>query len=388
MIKFALRPNLKYPLQLIIWSFIRDIERDLIGKFFSYKINLIYLPLMFLGEFLFGLTFYLYQQKYLKNNRNKNKSYFLGIELIDNIEKSLKSSDKKYIEILLILFNAFFDAVEFILSIEILPKFINISPSIELRLSGLLIILQAIFYRYVLKLTVFKHQYFSLIIIAICLTILIITEYIFHDFNIFLNYGTFTMLFIVLFYIQFFNSLLDLVDKYLFEYDYVSPLKCLMLEGMFGLLYSIIYFIYKNPFKEIYKYYKDKTDHTGILIFLLFLYCILCGVQNSFRVITNKIYSPMAATLSQYFLNPIYIIFTLLVSNDFISYGRRNYIYFIINFLLAIIISLSGCVYNEFLILFFCGLQYETHHQISFRAINEENIYSLNDGDDDDETAI
>ena len=344
---------------------------------------------MFLGEFLFGLTFYLYQQKYLKNNRSKNKVNFFGIELItNNTQKSLKPRDKKCIEILLILFNAFFDAVEFVLSTEILPKFINISPSIELRLNGLLIILQAIFYRYVLKLTVFKHQYFSLFIIAICLTILIITEYIFHDYNIFLDYGTFTMLFIVLFYIQFFNSLLDLVDKYLFEYDHVNPFKCLMLEGIFGLVYSLFYFIYKSPIKEIYKYYKDKNDNISLLIVLLFLYMILCGGQNSFRVITNKIYSPMAATLSQYFLNPIYIIFTLLFSNDFISYGKRNYFYFTINFLLAIIISLSGCVYNEFCILFFCGLQHETHYQITCRAIFEDKLFSVNDDIDEDETVI
>ena len=387
MIKFAFRPNLKYPLQLIIWSFIRDIERDIIGKYFS-NINLIYLPLMFLGEFLFGLTFYLYQQKYLKNNRNKNKVNFFGIELIDNKEISLKRRDKKYVEILLIIFSAFFDAVEFVLSTEILPNFINISPSIELRLNGLLIILQAIFYRHVLKFTVFKHQYFSLIIIAICLTILIITEYLFHDFNIFLNFGAFTMLFVVLFFIQFFNSLLDLVDKYLFEFDHVNPFKCLMLEGIFGVLYSIIYFIYKNPTKDIYKYYKDDADNNVLLIILLILYLILCGGQNSFRVITNKIYSPMAATLSQYFLNPIYIIFTLLFSNDFISYGKRNYFYFIINLLLAIIISLSGCVYNEFFILFFCGLQHETHYQITCRAITEDKIFSVNDDFDEDETII
>ena len=38
------------------------------------------------------------------------------------------------------------------------------------------------------------------------------------------------------------------------------------------------------------------------------------------------------------------------------------------NMILSTIISLSGCVYNEFLILFFCGLHRETHDQIVLRA--------------------
>ena len=55
------------------------------------------------------------------------------------------------------------------------------------------------------------------------------------------------------------------------------------------------------------------------------LYSLLCVVQNIFRVVTNKVYSPMALALAQYFLNPIYIIFTLIVEKDFESKrGRRT----------------------------------------------------------------
>ena len=71
MIKFALRPNLIYPLQLIIWSFIRSVERELIGQFFSFKVNLTFLPLMFFGEFLFGGIIFLYQNQYLKKKEKK-----------------------------------------------------------------------------------------------------------------------------------------------------------------------------------------------------------------------------------------------------------------------------------------------------------------------------
>ena len=158
-----------------------------------------------------------------------------------------------------------------------------------------------------------------------------------------------------------------------------------MLEGLFGLVYSTVYFIYKNPFPEMLNYYKNSADNKGVLIFMLVLYSLLCGGQNTFRVVTNKIYSPMAATLSQYFLNPLYIIINFLLGYDFISNGKRNYIYFILNVLLSIIISFSGCVYNEFLIIFFWRLHTETHNEIAERACSQETIFEMKEYDEEDE---
>ena len=388
MIKFALRPNLIYPLQLILWSFIRSVERELIGQFYTSKFNLTYLPLMFFGEFIFGGGLFLYEYQYLKKKKENNKGVipinFMSIHLIDNSNNLMQARDNKFKIILLIMFNAFFDFVEFVLSVEILPKFLNTSDSLENRLNGILILLQAIFYRYILSLPILRHQIFALIIISICLGLIIITEFIFQEINIFLPYVNFLMMFLALFYIQLFNSLLDLVDKYLFEYDYMNPFLCLMSEGFFGLIYTTVYFVFKNPFPEMLEFY-EKTDNNWVLTLLLVLYSFLCGGQNTFRVVTNKIYSPMAATLSQYFLNPIYIIISLVFGEDFFSNGKRNYFYFGINFILSIVISLAGCVYNEFLILFFCKLQYETHDQIVNRALRVDDFTEMNVVDDDDD---
>ena len=175
MIKFALRPNLIYPLQLIIWSFIRSVERELIGQFFSFKVNLTFLPLMFFGEFLFGGIIFLYQNQYLKKKKKRDEDTtainFMSIELIDNSETIMNARDKDYKIVFLIIIKAFFDFVEFVLSVEILPKFLNTSDSIENRLNGILIILQALFYSYILSLPILKHHAFSLKIISICLAI-------------------------------------------------------------------------------------------------------------------------------------------------------------------------------------------------------------------------
>ena len=42
--------------------------------------------------------------------------------------------------------------------------------------------------------------------------------------------------------------------------------------------------------------------------------------------------------------------------------------YFILNIIISLIISFFGCIYNEFIILFFCDLERDTHDQISKRA--------------------
>ena len=52
MIKFALRRNLIYPLQLIIYNLLRRLETMLINHLFHFSDSLAYTPLMFIGEFL------------------------------------------------------------------------------------------------------------------------------------------------------------------------------------------------------------------------------------------------------------------------------------------------------------------------------------------------
>ena len=66
MLKIQLRPNLKYPLQLLINSSARDIENILIIFILDDTISLIYTPLMFLSEFFSGLIIHLYQKQSLK----------------------------------------------------------------------------------------------------------------------------------------------------------------------------------------------------------------------------------------------------------------------------------------------------------------------------------
>ena len=63
-----------------------------------------------------------------------------------------------------------------------------------------------------------------------------------------------------------------------------------MWEGVFWIIITLMYCSIDNYFKDLIDYYKSKSKDNFIgLIFLLFLYIILCGGRNAFRVTTNKV---------------------------------------------------------------------------------------------------
>ena len=77
----------------------------------------------------------------------------------------------------------------------------------------------------------------------------------------------------------------------------------------------------------------------------------------------------MARTLTDSFLDPLFIIYYFIFQKDFRNLDdNKNIYYFVINLILSIIIVFCGCIYNELFILLFCNLGYETYFQISKRA--------------------
>ena len=185
------------------------------------------MSLMFLGEFFFGLIIYFHQKHFLNKNKGRKSIRYKSITLIMN--KGSLAKDSKTKIIFLVFVAGFFDFVQFMISLYT-PKFLYISGSLESRLGGFLTVFDALFYYYVLKLHIARHQYFSLIIIGICLILVIITEFIFQKFNIFLTYGLFALVFLLTFVVQFCSAMVDSIEKYLFEYNHLNSFLCLLLE--------------------------------------------------------------------------------------------------------------------------------------------------------------
>jgi len=150
----------------------------------------------------------------------------------------------------------------------------------------------------------------------------------------------------------------------------MNPFLTLFIESIFGFILLGIFSIQENPFKDIKRLYNESSSGDfALLLFLLLLYFVFSAGTNTYKIITNGLYSPMVKTLVIYILNPTLFIYYFTVGSDFMSGDDRNWIYFIISLTTAIIISFFGCVFNEFLVLSCCGLDKDTHYAISKRAI-------------------
>ena len=384
MIKFALRRNLIYPLQLLIFTTIRDVEEDLLGRFYEFDYELILTVLMFIGEVLAGLIIYLYQKKITSKKQSPLDKRLSSIIL----ERKLKTIDGSCKIMFLIFCAGLMDFVQFVLSLYT-PKFKNISSSIGSRLGGFLTIVDALYYYFVLRFPILRHQFVSLCGIGFCLIIIIITEFIFQEVNIFIGYFQLFIFYIVTFIQQFCSAMVDSTEKYLFEYNNINPFYVLLFEGLFGFILSLIYGMFENRIYFISMYQKTKSNKQfSILILLLIFYMILSGLKNSFRVQTTKIFSPMTTTFIDYILNPIYLTIYFAINEDFLTKRKKNYAHFFINLFLGLFIIFLCLIYNEFIIIYCCGLERDTYLEVSERGTlidkNINEFFELYDLEEDE----
>ena len=394
MIKITGRHNVIYIIQLVIWSNIRTIDKIILSHLYNFNKSAIFTVLMFLGELTSGALVYKYQSKYLRKKEDDN--------YINKIRKRSTSLQKyiykpNSIKIYILLFFAtFLDFVEFIITSFYIKNFSYISSSLDSRLYNFLVICNGIAFIFLLKIKIYKHQKLSLIIIFICLIITIASEYAFQIVDGVFTYDEFTLA-LVLILIEYFDlALMDIIDKYLLEFESVDPFFIIMIEGLIGFLFSILFCFIENPIENLkHIYNKESTASFCLFVILLLLFYLLTAFRVAFRIMVNKIYSPMVLTLSDYFLNPIYIIYYFF-TGDFKSKEGRDIFYFVLNLILSILTAFSTFIYNEFIVLFCFGLEKNTYDQITKRSLTEEvemNIQeimkdTLKDIDDDEESDL
>ena len=366
MIRIALRKNLIYILQVIIHYYLRRIVSTIIRKVYKFNDSLIFTLLMHLGELFGGLASYLYQNKFLKPKPKIPSNATISQYIIPK-ELKMKKADNNYKIIILIFFAAFFDFMGYILATFFVPKIARLSPTADIRLTSVTTISSTLIFIYALKLKIGRHHFYSLIIIGTCLLLIIIVELIYQVQSE--SPGNLLIAYLLSILSLVFITFTDSIEKYLCEFDFLSPFLILTTEAIFGIILVLIISYQKNPFSEIKKISEElNAGWLILLIFLLFLYLAFSAGANVYKILTNVLYSPMAKSLSIYILNPALIIYSYFYEDDFSSKEGPNPLYLIINLILAIIIAFFGCVFNEFLILYCCRLEHETHYMISQRS--------------------
>ena len=333
---------------------------------------------MFFGEFFEGLAIILYQKlTFYKKRKENHLSTRNSIELIQD-QAQMNIIDGLCKIFLLIFFISFFDFNEFLISL-LIPEIAIISPTSDQRLRIIITIISSLLCTYALRLKTGKHHTFSLIGMGSCSLIIFIIELIYKMKGT--DFGNFILAHILVLCRLAFVSLIDVSEKYLVEYNFIDKFRVLSTEGFFGIIFCLIYsfIISKNPIVEIDKVYQvlDLGKKILLIIFLI-LYFVLSAACNIYKITCNIVYNPMAKSLPAYFFNPFFMIYYFIFENDFTIEGKRNYFYFIVNFILSIIIDIFAAIYNEFFILNIFGLQKDTHYGISERAI-DNSLVELDD---------
>ena len=208
----------------------------------------------------------------------------------------------------------------------------------------------------ILHLPIYKHHY-----LALAINILLLILFLIYDIlNITeakgMIYGLKRIISLVLY------SLEDVYAKILLSYDSISPYTYLFFRGIFlnilSLLYSIIFIFVDLPdengvksciFTRLWKVYEVRLN---ILLYIIILFVIYLFNQNVLLIIDK--FSPIhyaVATVLETFGS-------LIIS---IIYKEINVAEFFIKFAIYFISILAALIYNEFIVLNFCGFQKYTH---------------------------
>jgi len=298
MIELARRGNMKYFIYLFFFHYVRTIESILISKILNFNNIFVFTVLMYLGELFGGLAVIIYQNCLLNKNKEKQKNILLKIITDRQMEYRKEKRDKLYIIIILIFFASFFDFTEFYIFYK-LPEISVLSPSCDQRLCVIITITSALLCTYGLKFKMGKHHIFSLIGMSICSLIVFVLELIFKSQNTEFGYFIFSLI-LVIFSLSF-VSFIDVIERYLIEFDFVNQYKILSSEGFIGITMSLILSNVQNkgrPTFVLIKTFKELDSGKSILmIFFLILYFILSAGINIYKIICNVVYTPMSKSL-------------------------------------------------------------------------------------------
>ena len=243
------------------------------------------------------------------------------------------------------------------------------------------ILFMSLFSSLILKTKLYKHQYFSMIIIIILGFILNIIKYFnLGDTKNKLDPFELSMKLLS----EICLSLSMVIVKYNMEKTYCSPYEICIWEGLIGLILNIIILVivnqlrvtisgieYPNNFYELFDNY-DIND------------LIICFVE----LIMNAIYNIVIFVTCDFF-TPFHILITSIIK-EFYSYLQTdgNLVLNILGICILIFIAFMFLVFVEIIELNFWNISYNTKKNIELRSLTDssiENNYNININDEKSE---
>ena len=154
-----------------------------------------------------------------------------------------------------------------------------------------------------IKIQMGKHQKCTLIAISIVLVLYLAMETSFNT-----EYDKFFKVFFLNILNLLFITFMDVIERYLGDYDFTNPFGILAGEGFVIFILTAFYSIGKNLFGQLKQFYEElETGKYILLIFGLFLYMLLSAGLNIYKIHCNVFFSPVARTLTDYLFNPVFL---------------------------------------------------------------------------------
>ena len=355
-IKFGFRESLLYPSLFVLFLAIRRLIKYILELLLlEIKLSYILVSTLFISEIVIGSIYLLI--RYKKNNFHI-ESEFMGIPLFTK-DKYLKRPDSNFKVIILIIFAAYFEIVG-----SMSRRYLSNDSSNELydeyhaRYRSSEIIIASIICAFTLKMKIYKHQIFSLIIILICLLVIFITELLCKVENLFFC--------IIILISSTCRVFLDVIEKYLFEVDFVDIYKITVFEGSIDAIFMSTLYFFNKPREELMNFIENKPQREPIFYWMGILFLVAYGILSAFKDInrryTIKLYSPMTRALAESILDPFFILYGYFQSpiNDE-SKKISKFISFIITLICSFIMVFCSCIYNEIFVLYCFGFEKNTH---------------------------
>ena len=314
-----------------------------------------------LSDFSYIFAGMFYFISYFRVNYNKNNDSSSNIEnnnsgIVYIYNESIIYNYNPYKIIILIILLSLINGIE-----DILIIFIGDNNFFEERLYYFFFI--PLFSKFILKQNIFKHQYFSLLLAIIGNVFLFIPVcLVFKKEDIIPN--------ILNFITGIIYPLFLVIIKFISEKYYISPLKIGLLIGIITIfIHFILYTIYSLIVYKDLTFFKDSFDFNpienkfkiSVYIILLILFNI---TLNLLTLLALFYFSPTLIMITD-IISP----FLLWIAKTIKDGGKINEL--ILNSIGYVIVIFSAFIYNEIIILNFCGLNKNTKTFVNQRLKKE-----------------
>ena len=234
---------------------------------------------------------------------------------------------------------------------------------------------------YVFKIKLFLHHIVAIIIIIF--SVIITTTFsIIHNFSELNNIGL--SFFIGYIFQVIFYASLEVYEKWIMHFKYMSPFLLLFLEGVFNLIIKLILLLIFSFVKcpeslanqwckkyesivDFSSFYND-LDYTYVLFFILES-VLLVGLHIS-RTLTNKNFSPTHRVVA----DTLALLYNFIIGEGVTGKEvteMNKYVYFTVKSL-AYVFLIYGCLmYHELIMMGVCKLNENTQIEIHKRALKE-----------------